>query len=341
MSSHLRSVAEIAEKLAREAAPARPSFHKAARASGLLHDVGKYSLDFQQLIRGVHSKRVVHANHGAALAYRARALECAFAIAAHHAGLCDPKGDRSCLIEKCEAFNSEVEALWASAMQDCPELVGCSGVGQTMLERTARGPGFDLRTRMLLSCLVDADRIDTARHCQEDRICAQPLDADRRLQQLLGYIRLRATGVPEGDVKRAREAVLDACLRGADNPGNLFSLTVPTGGGKTLASMAFALNRAARMPDRVRRIIVVIPYLSIIEQNAVVYQQALGEDAVLEHHSGDFHADEDSEGTYTNPTHRRATENWDAPVVVTTSVRFFESLFSNRPKDLRRVHNIA
>lgn len=103
--------------------------------------------------------------------------------------------------------------------------------------------------------------------------------------------------------------------------------------------MAFALERALALPE-VRRIIVVIPYLSIIEQNAQVFIDALGADAILEHHSGDSDARE-AEDFYENPRKRRATENWDAPIIVTTSVRFFESLFSHRPSDLRRVHNVA
>ena len=103
--------------------------------------------------------------------------------------------------------------------------------------------------------------------------------------------------------------------------------------------MAFALRRAVLNPE-IRRVIVVIPYLSIIEQNARVYRNSLGSDAVLEHHSGAMGADEDDE-SYLSPEQRRATENWDAPVVVTTSVRFFETLFSNHPRELRRLHNIA
>src|SRR6185437_8491018 len=137
-------------------------------------------------------------------------------------------------------------------------------------------------------------------------------------------------------------------------PERLLSLTVPTGGGKTFASMACALRRAELNPEAYRRIIVVIPYLSIIEQNAEKYEQVFGSDAVLEHHSGSFdrlvqrdehHFAPDSgvrdEDSYEAARKHPETENWDSPLIVTTSVRFFESLFSNRPSDLRRVHNIA
>jgi len=157
--------------------------------------------------------------------------------------------------------------------------------------------------------------------------------------------------------------VLSNCLEKADSKERLFSLSVPTGGGKTLASISFALQRAAHFPEAFRRIIVVIPYLSIIEQNAKVYADIFGRDALLEHHSGSLMrlktvvdgdapydpekrrfvaGSEEQEGPdFQNSGQRPETENWDAPLIVTTSVRFFESLFSNRPKDLRRVHNIA
>lgn len=188
---------------------------------------------------------------------------------------------------------------------------------------------------MLFSCLVDADRIDSS----GDHHSGALLTAASRLERLLTFIAERAAKVADGPVKHARMAVLEACRTAAANTGNLFSLTVPTGGAKTLSSMAFALQRALAFPN-IRRVIVVIPYLSIIEQNAQVFVDALGPGAVLEHHSGDTEA-RDDEDSYENPARRCATENWDAPIIVTTSVRFFESLFSHRPADLRRVHNIA
>jgi CRISPR-associated endonuclease/helicase Cas3 len=205
---------------------------------------------------------------------------------------------------------------------------------------------------MLFSCLVDADRIDTASAVRSHEAPPPaPLAPGERLKRLLSYIEQRASAVAEGPVKQARREVLEACLLAAQREENLFSLTVPTGGAKTLASMAFALRRAELLPEQIRRIIVVIPYLAIIEQNAQVFIDALGQDAILEHHSGDFERlkpqddrfvpQEEDENEYRSPGLRQATENWDAPVIVTTSVRFFESLFSNRPADLRRMHNIA
>ena len=172
---------------------------------------------------------------------------------------------------------------------------------------------------------------------------------------MLRHIETLADSAPDGPVKQARREVLDDCLAAASLDQQLLSLAVPTGSGKTLATMAFALRRAALYPDRYRRVIVVIPYLSIIEQNTDVYANVFGRDAILEHHSGTadrlrtivrkegdkFVPEDKPEEEYVPPDRRPGTENWDAPIIVTTSVRFFESLFSNRPSDLRRAHNVA
>ena len=175
----------------------------------------------------------------------------------------------------------------------------------------------------------------------------------RRPWRRNGGFRLCWHTLPGGseEVKKARKEVLEQCLQAAESRERLLSLSVPTGGGKTLAAMALALKRASVVPSY-RRVIIVIPYLSIIEQNAAVYRAVFGEDSILEHHSGTFERlvpgnDEEylplasSESVYRSPVLVPETENWDAPCVVTTSVRFFESLFSNRPSNLRRVHNIA
>jgi CRISPR-associated endonuclease/helicase Cas3 len=331
LNEHLRQVGEIAEALAKKAKPSDPGFQMTAKAIGLLHDIGKYTEEFQRKIRG-EALQAPHSAHGAAIARRARAIEAAFAVSGHHAGLPNPKGGKAGLWERTREVDGMLDGLWRTAVNDCPELSEC---GELLRASAADLNGFDLRTRMLFSCLVDADRIDSSGDSQP----GGPLSAASRLDQLLFFIEQRAARVPDGPVKRARMDVLGACRTAAGRSGNIFSLTVPTGGAKTLSSMAFALQRAVAFPE-VRRIIVVIPYLSIIEQNAQVFIDALGAGAILEHHSGDTDSTDD-EDAYENPRKRRATENWDAPIIVTTSVRFFESLFSHRPADLRRVHNIA
>ncbi len=340
LREHLINVSRNAEKFARSANPENNTFIQSARWAGLLHDMGKYSDAFQQRILGA-LKRVEHSGHGAAKAQKHFAVDTALAIAGHHAGLPAIGGSTSSLKERVNRCNAEADILWNRM---CDDFANCGH--ESLLNgnplATLRIPGnkLDLYTRMLESVLVDADRLDAAgSNCEEHPF----QDASLRLQRLQAYIEERAAKMAPGPLREARRMVLEACLAASEKPQRLQSLTVPTGGGKTLASMAFAIRRAALTPQWCRRIIVVIPYLSIIEQNASVFAQAIGEDIIFEHHSGNLFEEHDSEemlDTY-QMQKRLAAENWNVPIVVTTSVRFFESLFSNRPADLRRLHNIA
>lgn len=341
LADHLRNVSILARKLSEHAAPQDSHFHDLAERCGLLHDYGKYSNRFQRMIT-LGEGKCPHAIHGAVIArHSLNSPHIAAAVAGHHAGIPDL---RDCG-DKIRKNRDDAESLRVSAMADSPELGQLLAGSVPSVENIGRR--FELLTRMLFSCLVDADRLDTA-----GRSAAQaPLRAEEHLQRLLDYIGQLGTD-EDGAVNIARRRVLADCLRAASFPERLLSLSVPTGGGKTLSAMAFALQRAALQPDHYRRIIVVIPYLSIIEQNAQVYADIFGKDSVLEHHCGSFvrlkRADDehfalqvDEQESYTPPFHLPETENWDAPFIVTTSVRFFESLFSNHPSDARRIHNIA
>jgi CRISPR-associated endonuclease/helicase Cas3 len=352
LSVHLKNVASLAATLAEAARPGDPDFRQAAYRAGLLHDLGKYTECFQRMIRTKQGK-CPHAAHGAAVAYKYGDPDASFAVVGHHSGIPDLSGKASWQARVMERM-AEATALRQTSCADLPDLA-------QMFEPAPLRPNlalpdavakFDLHTRMLFSCLVDADRLDSAGRTFVPR----PLDADAQLAKLVDHINRLRKGRETGTVNDARENVLSDCITGAAMPERLLSLTVPTGGGKTLSAMAFALKRAQLNPHLYRRIIVVIPYLSIIEQNAEVYTGIFGPECVLEHHSGSFdrlqtRAGDDQhfvakerneeETTYTPEAHRNATENWNEPLIVTTSVRFFESLFSNRPADLRRVHNIA
>ena len=353
LSDHLENAGAKARQLAELAAPADKTFHDLAARCGLLHDFGKYSDAFQQMIL-TGKGRCQHSVHGAAVALfgsgdapQPRATHVSLAVAGHHAGIPNPQGEKS-LEARVKKYRSEAAALIARATGDCSQLrnvLAAFPPNNSQIE--AR---FDLYTRMLFSCLVDADRLDSAGRA----ILQRPLDTAERLNKLLEHIGEITAEMPDGRVKGLRAEVLQDCLAAADFPERLLSLTVPTGGGKTFAAMACALKRAELKPEAYRRIIVVIPYLSIIEQNAEKYEKVFGRDAVLEHHSGSFdrlvrkdddHFAPDSgerdEEIYKAAHEHPETENWDSPLIVTTSVRFFESLFSNRPADLRRVHNIA
>jgi CRISPR-associated endonuclease/helicase Cas3 len=342
LAEHLEHVAGLSRRLAEEAAPNYNHFHQLAEWSGLLHDYGKYTECFQQMIATGRGK-CPHAIYGAAMAYWGlKAPHVASAIAGHHAGMPD-LGD---LRDKVRAAHAEALAIHDRASKDTPAVGRVLAPPPPVLEDP--GIRFDLLSRMLLSCLVDADRLDTSERSPQ----RAPLKADERLKMLLAHMD-ELSAKPSGSVmKEVRREVLEDCLLAAAFPERILSLSVPTGGGKTLAAMAYALRRSALEPRQFRRVIVVIPYLSIIEQNAEVYSNIFGASSILEHHSGSyvrlrerdkdhFEIPSETDEKYQRPGERPETENWDAPLIVTTSVRFFESLFSNHPSDLRRVHNIA
>jgi CRISPR-associated endonuclease/helicase Cas3 len=362
LAEHLEAVAELGGKLAESTRPGDERFATLVRLGGLLHDYGKYTDCFQRRL-ATSRGRCPHAIYGALLSYwgtgangaKPGLFHVAAAIAGHHAGLPDFTGDGNSLKNRLndERYRRDALSLLDCATRDCPGLRRAVETlpPQMRLAGQPEAVRLDLYTRMLHSCLVDADRLDSARRASEQ----VPLRAVERLSMLRAHLEALARRASDSPLKSLRDSVLEDCLRAAFSPSRLFSLSVPTGGGKTLAAMAFALQRAARQPERFRRVIVVIPFLSIIEQNAAVYANALGRDAILEHHSGSLmklqrQTDEQfvpaaqrdgEEDEFQLSGLRNATENWDAPLIVTTSVRFFESLFSNHPSDLRRVHNIA
>lgn len=247
LAEHLANVANLSRHLAQLAAPEHGHFHNLAERTGLLHDYGKYTDCFQRMIRGEKLK-CPHSIHGAAMEFcTLNSSHIASAVAGHHAGM----PDWDVLRSNVKTNQTTAQQLLDPAATDLPAL--------SQLLRgpapTLQNPGnrFDLLTRMLLSCLVDADRLDTAHR----KLVQAPLAAASRLDTLLSHLRQLADQSPEGIVKGARQEVLADCLHAAASPHRIFSLSVPTGGGKTLAAMAFALKRAALFPERYRRIIIV------------------------------------------------------------------------------------
>ena len=202
---------------------------------------------------------------------------------------------------------------------------------------------------MLLSCLADADRLDAEAWMSEWhpslRTTVEELTPATRLDRTLEHIARLRSGRPSSDVGRARDEVLQAALVVAPESPGFFSLTVPTGGGKTLASLAFALAHA--QSHGMRRVIFVVPFLTVIEQNAAVIRAAVGEQeygsVVLEHHSNVVDGmGMPAEGQTAREVRQRLlAENWDSPIIMTTAVQFFESLFADHPTQVRKVHNIA
>ena len=306
------------------------------RLAGLAHDIGKYSDAFQRRLNG-SSMRVDHSTAGAFECAKRNQPFAAFAVAGHHGGL--PDGgtqtdgpDEPTLHGRLNRAKSGSLAPYAPWSRE------------VVLPRSVPAPSFlssrgDVMffTRMLYSCLVDADFLCTERFMSgHGRDSSAPT-----IEELERRLNAKTSGwyPPQNRLNRQRCAILDRCkAEGVSRSPGLFTMTVPTGGGKTITSLAFALAHARA--HGLRRIIYVIPYTSIIEQNAQVFRDYLGEEAVLEHHSGVLY-DIDGEATPGAVRLAQATENWDMPVIVTTAVQFFESLYANCSSACRKLHNLA
>lgn len=300
--------------------------------SGMVHDLGKFSRKFQKRLDGGPSTD--HATAGAQELYKRGYLLAAYCVAGHHAGL--PDGG-------CKGTDSGGEATFYGRMAKKVEDYGA--YREEVQIPTFTDPplkplgkaGFSLSffIRMLFSCLVDADFLDTERFMSDgivQRGQAEPMDI--LLEKLEDHVRpwLKQTDITT--VNGRRTAILRACFEKGSAAQGVYQLTVPTGGGKTVSSLAFALAHARK--HGLSRVIYVIPYTSIIEQNAQVFRDILGKENVLEDHCNVTY-DSDEELNMA----QLAAENWDKPVVVTTNVQFFESLFSNRSSKCRKLHSIA
>lgn len=275
-----------------------------------------------------------HSTAGAQVAARYGQIPLAFAIAGHHSGLPDG-GGRSDTAQDATMFGRlkksvEPYTQWTNEIK----LPSIPPQPEMMKENRFTQAFY---TRMLYSCLVDADYLDTENFMSSPKPRGQGQTMDELLKRLNQYT--AKWSHPQGTLNQRRSSILSACTTaGQTGRRGLYSLTVPTGGGKTVASLAFALSLAVK--NHMDRVIYVIPYTSIIDQTADVFSEILGAENVLEHHSGvDYSAKEDDEPA----AYRKAlaAENWDAPVVVTTSVQFFESLYGNHASQCRKLHNIA
>lgn len=355
LQSHLVNVGEIAAEFARVFGA-----QEIAYQTGQLHDLGKYSELFNQRLHGGPS--VDHATAGAKVAIErwgnVIGKLMAFCIAGHHAGLANGNGEgdnRRTLKQRLALqFGADIPALDNQWQQ---EIKLPQNLSAPPLKADAHHPFFSYAffTRMLYSCLVDADYLDTGAFYSNleneavERGGYPDLNAlQHNFNQFINAFRRRIAQAPEqteaekrnAALNRLRSEILDYAVEQAAQPQGLFTLTVPTGGGKTFTSMAFALEHAKR--HGMRRVIYVIPFTSIIEQNAAEFRKAfgkLGEQAVLEHHS--TFDDGKLQNEATKDKLRLASENWDAPIVVTTAVQFFKSLFADRSSRCRKLHNIA
>lgn len=309
-------------------------------ACGLLHDIGKYSQGFQNRLL-CNGNKVDHSTAGAKeasdhLSEGIISFCAKYCISGHHSGLLnygtysDIGGTPTLMgrlkkqLDDYQAYKQEITI---------PKV---SGIPFEALDKNIQGFSAAFFIRMIFSCLVDADRLDTEKFMSNGAVQRGGYD---NIKTLFEKLNNKVAKWLENDdlntVNGRRTEILKACLDKGRSARGLFTLTVPTGGGKTISSLAFALKHA--IENGMERIIYVIPYTSIIEQNAKEFKDILGENNVLEHHSNVVYEKDGDELSLK----QLAAENWDMPVIVTTNVQFFESLYSNNTSKCRKIHNIA
>jgi len=341
LSEHLLGTAALAKNFAQNVG------NDWAELAGLWHDLGKYRKRFQDYIRlqsgyekeNAHIENGKRAPHSTAGAIHATKMLpsgfghiVAYLIAGHHAGLPDWYGGKGSLAFRIKDGLSEYQEAIAEDIpddilhRDCP----------TIPDAAQSSVSISLWMRVLFSCLVDADFLDTEFYMQPEKsaLREETLSLDELQIRFDEAFQELKKNSDETSLNTIRNSIYNDCYTAAQWEPGLFSLTVPTGGGKTLSSLAFALKHAKKYQKR--RIIYAIPFTSIIEQNADVFRKFIGADAVLEHHSS-----LDVEPSKESSKSRLTAENWDAPLIVTTNVQLFESLHASRTSRCRKLHNIV
>lgn len=328
LKDHLSETADKAKEFAEGLSP------NTAFITGLYHDYGKFSEAFQKRING-ENIRTDHSSAGARKVselFKPVGKLMAYCIAGHHAGL--PNG--------YDSTDSCLDTRLKKPVANLPDIDGGGTAPDHVRPAMANSFSLAMYVRILFSCLTDADFLDTENFMSPEKSALRK--SGQSIAELKNLFDMHMNNIfknaADSEINRLRREIYDHCIKASGSQSGLFSLTVPTGGGKTLSSMGFAVNHALK--NGLRRIIYVIPYTSIIEQTADIFRSVFGGENVLEHHSsfdenvayGDFDND-------TTQSMKLASENWDAPIVVTTSVQFFESCFSNRPSRCRKLHNIA
>ena len=332
LKDHLVAVAGLAAGLAKKFQAESWGY-----LAGLLHDLGKSQPGFQNYLEecqnhpGKKIRGPDHSSAGAVLAWQRYWEGLACLLAGHHGGLPSHSNLRDRIEKKSNDSNIQNVLRQAEKLLTLPE--------RPPLPSLKSLTQAELFLRLLFSALVDADYLDTEAHFNPGRSGLRFQSFDLAvLAESFWKEQANLSGHDQSPVNLARHEIYQACLAAAAWEPGVFRLTVPTGGGKTLSGMAFALRHALKYQKH--RIIVAIPYTSIIDQTAQIYRGIFGAEAVLEHHSAVAEPEEE-EDYLRYQWARLAAENWDAPIIVTTTVQLFESLFSNRPSACRKLHNVA
>lgn len=338
LKSHLKETANIAESFA-----CHEQYKLIFRLAGFLHDIGKYQQAFQNyLIEGGERGSVPHASWGAGYARLCKLLEASMAIDGHHKGL----PDKSAWKSSTEPFKKGDVTSFGGVLQNffLDTTANKDTFGNTKSLKFDTNEQREIFIRYLFSSLTDADWLSTEKHFDGDKFLsrhAPNIQPAFLMEKLKMEIKKKSK---EGEINELRERARAEALQKADSPVGFFSLSLPTGIGKTLTSMAWALKHAER--NNLSRIIIVLPFINIIDQTSQILKDIFGDQWVLEHHSG---YNEDSIETRekikkcssVETRKKLACENWDYPIIVTTTVQFFESFFSNHPSRCRKVHNMA
>lgn len=376
LETHLMAVAELAREFAEPFGAGDLAY-----AAGLLHDVGKYSDEFQKYLKRCDEARQNgkkgrvfpgggdHKEAGALwssdLFDGDKVNWLAFGILGHH-GQVPAKSEIASKTLTPDTLRKVNECI-RLARRDTKALKRLPDTLNREEPRAKSDTSRDMYLRMLYSCLLDADSLDTERHFDEDKAeLRKPLTPEQtkdlfsdwrdKLEALQADLQAKTSENAQTEkqrtVNKVRAEVIDACRIAAEEKQGAFRLTVPTGGGKTLASLGFALQHVLQNASSdsekpaLRRIIYAIPYTSIIDQTAQVFRDLLGDEFMLVHHSAlpderDYNERDGANGDGQSAWRRLASQNWDAPLVVTTTVQLFESLFSNKPGRCRKLHNLV
>lgn len=350
---HINGVSDFAEKFV-----SKFFIENAGKILGALHDLGKYSDEFQSRIRG-ENIRVDHSTAGAIVCDD---LECEFKsnkkyeyllykifkyiVVGHHSGLLDhgtKLDSEGTLTSRLSKRDNELCDFsdWKKEIEE--DNFKCMKFNKESERFFASNYSVQMLIRFLFSSLVDADRLDAQRFCEGDKSIVDSrrlMSLDDMLKVFNDFMESKRTLGSDNPINVIRNNIFKDCLYKASCKRGFYSLCVPTGGGKTLSSLGFALNHAKENGHD--RIIYSLPFTSIIEQNAKVYADIFGEENVLEHHCNFSFSTEikENEDGDMKLRYKLATENWDMPLIVTTNVQLFESMYSSKPSSNRKLHNL-